>query len=324
MVIRHKLLSQLGRISHFLILALAERAFNLEQLAVLTALQPVQLLPIHQRLVDIRIIQGEQLSNTGKNFAYYLQCLHGKEASFWLDAQYRRPPVLISATHPALAEIPEDAIIVDGAGRSRGGAREESTLQLMRLKDADEQCAWLAWLFPAFNNIPWVQDCWWTEWELDLGVSDKLGVGQGIALSAPPVDAALVDKPAVVLSSQLLHLAIRYTVSDSLFTSCDAALSPNQDLYFDYFSEQIFETAGSFCDKGVKGIEADSSEADAIAALKMRVLERLPESAGMALMNRQFSLDTCWRPLALSWADVGQRLEECGYNWYGRGHDADC
>lgn len=325
MVIRHKLLSQLGRISHFLILALSERAFNLEQLAALTALQSVQLLPIHQRLVDLQIIQGERLSRTGQRFAYFLQCLHDKEASFWLDAQYRRAPVLISADHSALVEIPEDAIIVDPAGRSPASAREESTLQLMRLKDADEQCAWLAWLFPLFNNIPRIQDRWWAEWELDLRVPTQSGPSQGIALSGPLVDAALVNEPAVMVCGRLLHLATRYTVPDGLCISGDVAPPSNQDLYFDYFSEHILETPGSFCEEvEFKTQIADScSEADAMAALKQRVLERPPEDAGMMMLNRQFSTGTHWRAFALSWDDVGQCLEECANNWYVRRSNAD-
>ena len=321
MLIRHKLLSQLGQISHFLIRALARRELNLEQLAAITALQIPQLAPIHQRLVDLQIIQDQRLSTTGKRYAYYLQYLHGTEASFWLDSCYRRPPVLISAGNPAVGDIPEEMMTTDSEGSSRKGTAEESALQLERLKYADERYGWLPWLFPQFVGA---QPESWTEWEIDLQVPPQLGASQGIALTIPLLDAALVRQPAATIYTPLLHLSTRYTTPEGLLFNRNVALPPDQNLYFDYFSEQIIENPGSFFEDG----EFENrhvprcSKGDGIAALKQYILERLPEDAETALFNRQYSTSSLWRALALSWVDVVRRLAECGDNWWVRRSDA--
>src|SRR5687768_1455578 len=76
LTIRHKLLSQLGRLSHFVIIALEQKELTGEQLQVLTALTGSQLEPIVLRLQNLQILDGLTLSRNGRRYAYLLRYLH--------------------------------------------------------------------------------------------------------------------------------------------------------------------------------------------------------------------------------------------------------
>jgi hypothetical protein len=124
--LRHKLLSQLGKLSHFILFVLNENLVNFDQLYQVTNLTALQLVPLISRLEGLGLIENKSLSSKGKRLAKMLSELHDQPKAVWLDAHYDArngtPPIMVLETNLELNSYgTNDAIIKSwGASTNRG------------------------------------------------------------------------------------------------------------------------------------------------------------------------------------------------------------
>jgi hypothetical protein len=319
LTIRHKLLSQLGRISHFLIICLNRHQLNMAQIEMLTALSEAQLAPIIKRLQGLQILNNLTISKTGRRYAYLVEKLHEKSAELWMDASHGNTPCLISARHSCIEMIPENVLVVGGKAQSifKWPVRdwsEDCARQQTCLKNWEDH-SWLPWLYPAFTQVPDQIDCWWGEWDLELRVVGSQYEGKGEISYGMPItlllsDAAACMKPALSFSSPVLCLLTQYSVPEGMPDDCLGSIPEVASFYFDYLHQAVLDDIPALSAEAE--IMAFSPEAhinhNATIALFQARESRFAEDSSTSMLNRQHLLSRYWRKHEFSWESIKKQL----------------
>ncbi|WP_282177304.1 hypothetical protein [Vibrio nereis] len=114
--LRHRLLSELGKVSQFILESLATEGCSLEDIKSITSLSSEHLAPILERLIGLQWFDREsnQLTSLGYDMAKAAQ-LSGQQFSIWIDVlnSSEKPLVTTSSDQFVLDRLPDDAFIIN-------------------------------------------------------------------------------------------------------------------------------------------------------------------------------------------------------------------
>lgn len=270
--IRHRVLSELGELSHFVLASLSTYFLTLDELEKVTALHESQLQPVIDRLKGLRLISDDnELTDYGQVTAYILKHIHGKELFLTMDRHYSDKSVgdkfiILPLDSEWLGEVPPGAIEAPTPKYLKHNPVEDRYLQNQRLQNnlVDVLPAFL----PEFKEISGkLGKRWWLEWDVVIN-RDHTESSRGICIEVPLTDytAATADNnslkiytPAAVLNATFnkpegvtwntIHspspLSAVYSESDqTIYPDNYTVLDPGKDAYMgeplspDYLEEQ--------------------------------------------------------------------------------------
>ncbi len=140
LTLRHRLLDELGPLSHLLLEALSRYADEgLAWVQMLTRLSVEQLHPILDRLLGVGLIDGlpPVLTKKGRRLAECKSHLHEQERQLWLDGDYRRrEPIFFGISELDVVRLDEhaDPFVL------RAWDKEDREAAVWPCKDWNEDC----------------------------------------------------------------------------------------------------------------------------------------------------------------------------------------
>ena len=328
--VEHRLLKQLGSISHFLLSALDRHTFNLEQIEALLGLDRIQLEPIIKRLNELQFIKDLTLTNQGKRYAFILAQLHRKEVSFNLDDGCHGSPLrLWLDKHEAIAPIPERALVLGTQGEQpyqwpTWNVKEDCVNQLNRLKQGDRDCTWMRWLFPAFDCLDEGKPLQNGEWELSLRRNEENKDSQfGVPLKIELGELnECKNNPALTLYTPVLSLKTEYLIPQGIPDVMISCLPEPTTIFFDYLNWRIADEVPltNDIDSDIwPGLEK-LDEPMAVQELFLQVQrDCYPEGEVERMLDRCYRFNRHWRQHQIGWDVVWAKCGQFDNTWLAKG-----
>lgn len=216
--VHHKLLSELGEISHFMLKVLNEHTIGLDGLCNMMGFAPEALQPIITRLEGLGLIRGSTLTAQGKQLVSMLHYLHDKTFTVVLDRHYHygykdSDILLIRGDSECLVDAPDDVLQVGFPRQVRYRVKEDCFLQMERFRK--NLGGLLPLLVPDFNEIlPHLGQGLGHENDWDISIDRSLK-DKGICVKLPTVpyskvSAAGAKDAHLTLTSPALVLETRF------------------------------------------------------------------------------------------------------------------
>lgn len=180
--LKHRILSELGELSHYILSTMYEYDFDLSSIYKTTGLTTQQLDPVIRRLKGLGFIElnsGDEsngfLKDEGKQVASYLSIgIHNYELDVHIDQNYgsrNKKWFICKSTDSVLSDIPDDGIKIPLPKRTSRDFNEDRFLQAQRLSSYASQK--ISTLIPEYNHIfDESDDPWGKEWEFTLSKSE--------------------------------------------------------------------------------------------------------------------------------------------------------
>ncbi|TOP31332.1 hypothetical protein [Vibrio parahaemolyticus] len=183
--VKHRILSELGELSKFVLNAMNSYALSIEDVEQVTGLQSHQLHPIIERLQGLRLLSHKyELTESGQTLAYILRNIHDKSLQLAIDQHYNEHLdyiLLLPVDSPRLQNLPTNAIKTPRPKRLRTNSTEDEYLQSQRIQRKLPEL--LPKLIPEFENIiPNLGKRWGIEWDIQIE-RDIEHSGKGLCLN---------------------------------------------------------------------------------------------------------------------------------------------
>lgn len=306
LTLKHKLLSELGEISHFILKALHQTPLTLADFESITGLYEQQLKPVWERLKGLGFIdKQDQLTPSGLSIAYILEHLHQKIVCFRLDRRYhteKRYILMITGDSPLVNEIPKAAIKIEPKS-SEWDWNTECFSQTERLRKSIQDI--LPWLFPKFNELPNIKDMkWGQEWELDLRVDKDFADGYGLSIELELTNQP-IEKPVISLFTKVLALETRFELAQGI--DFGATLECPQLFKFQYsFAEESFYSDLHYVGKADSDITLECLEDFDDKEIAIKLLKKCHEVTDEyhSIFNRTHNFYNVWQQHDASWLQV--------------------
>lgn len=309
LTLKHKLLNELGEISHFILKALHQTPLTLADFALITGLSNQQLSPVLERLKGLRFIdsQGQLTKPSGESIAYILENLHQKTVYFWLDRRYhteKRDILMITGDSLLVNELPKSSIKIEPEPkRLERDWNTECFIQTERLRKNINDV--LLFLFPVFNELPNIETMkWGQEWELDLKVDNSFSDGYGLPIELEFI-SQINENPVISLFTKILALETRFELSHGIDFS--QSLECPQAFKFQYsFAEESFHRNLFYVDNADpdKILECLEDTEDKEIAIKLLNMCHEFTDKHHSMFNRQHSFYNVWQQHNASWLQV--------------------
>lgn len=187
LTIKHRILAELGEISHFMLNVLHKYELPLQAIYDITGLDEYQLQPVIERLQGLKFINNEfQLTELGKLAAYALSHLHGKEVEVYMDqnyGSYTSSWFLALSDCESIQEMSASAIQVKTPGKKKSNYTEDCFQQTQRFKKSLPEI--LPSLIPDFQHFADLKNGkWGAEWDITL-FSVEENLQHGISVTLP-------------------------------------------------------------------------------------------------------------------------------------------
>lgn len=174
LTLKHRILSELGELSHFILTAMYEYELNLDAIYKTTGLTIQQLDPVIHRLQGLGFMSNEingSLTSEGRRVSSYLHShLHNLELDVHIDQNYRSRDskwLVLNSADPVLEVMPKNGIEIPLPYSFSRDFKEDRFLQAQRLsKDASQK---ISPLIPEHvQNFDESGSLWGKEWEFTL------------------------------------------------------------------------------------------------------------------------------------------------------------
>ncbi|MGZ3767882.1 MAG: hypothetical protein ACXVA2_24675 [Mucilaginibacter sp.] len=310
LTLKHKLLNELGEISHFVLKALHQAPLTLADFELITGLSNQQLRPVFKRLEGLRFIdQQGQLTSSGQSIAYILESLHQQTVSFWLDRRYqseRKAILMVIGDSPLVNELPKEAIKIEPK-RTERDWDIDCFYQIERLRKSTQDV--LPWLFQAFEQLPNIETMkWGQEWELDLRVDKDFADGYGLSINLEVIHQN-IKEPIISLYTRVLALETYFEfpqgIELSQFLECPKPLKFQYSFVEDEFYQDLPYVDGVNLDTT---LECPSDPKDSDMAVKMLALCHEKSSESYSMFNRHHIFYKVWQQHDVSWLQVWKCL----------------
>ncbi|MBZ9610843.1 hypothetical protein [Rheinheimera maricola] len=187
LTIKHRILTELGEISHFILNVLHKYELPLQSIYDITGLNEHQLQPVIERLQGLKFINDDlQLTESGKLTAYALSHLHGKEIEVYMDqnyGSYSSSWFLALSNCESIQALPVSAIQVETPGNKKSNYTEDCFQQTQRFKKSLPEI--LPSLISDFQHFADLKNGkWGMEWDITL-FSVEENQQHGICITLP-------------------------------------------------------------------------------------------------------------------------------------------
>lgn len=318
LTLNHRLLSQLGEISHFILQSLLQTSVTLEDFESITQLSEKQLNLVMERLKGLGLIdwQGKLTPNYGEPIAYILKNLHQNSVQFWLDQRYyfeKRAILMFKSDSTLIKPIPENAIKIEPKKLERDWSAD-CFYQSERLRKSIQTV--LPWLFPAFENIPNIEKMkWGQEWELDLRVRDtEFSKNYGLPIELE-LFSQIPENSVVSVFTKVLDLETKFELAQGIDFSSSLICPPALKFQYSFAEEAIYSNLSYVDSPNSDNVLESPEDLDnkeiAISLLALCHEETEDNShKSYSLFNRLHKFSIGWQEYGADWSQVIKCLPE--------------
>ncbi|HCG6517299.1 TPA: hypothetical protein NJ338_002603 [Vibrio parahaemolyticus] len=316
MIIKHRVLSELGELSHFILKVMAKYSLSVEDIEDLTGLTHTQIEPVIKRLKALQFINDREgiLEEKGKRIAFILENIHDKTITMFIDQNYvlHNCDWFIALDENHLTDISPKDIKVPLSKGVRRNSLEDCFRQSQRFEKLYPE------LLPKF--IPEIseiltdnEDFWAKEWDITfkaLRTENEKGVRVELDLLNNNLKDLENDRH-LVLWTELLRLKVNFTnpIGEKIGTLKHSELTSLKFIYSD---------SAQSISNDIEFVEQPNEREQRIKSLKLECdknikLELLKHSLpfiddSMQLYSRQNIFDKGWQQHAFSMFDIANNV----------------
>jgi len=312
LTLKHRLLNELGEISHFILKALHQTPLTLADFELITGLSNQQLSPVWERLKGLRFIdsQGQLTKPSGESIAYILEYLHQKTVYFWLDRRYhteKKDILIITGDSHLVIEIPKAAIKIEPKS-SKWDWNTECFSQTERLRKSIQDI--LPWLFPKFNELPNIKDMkWGQEWELDLRVDKDFADGYGLSIELELTNQP-IEKPVISLFTKVLALETRFELAQGIDFGTTLECPQLFKFQYSFAEESFYSDLQHYVDNVDSNSILECLEDIEDKKIAIELLKKCHEATDEhhSIFNRLHNFYNVWQQHDASWLQVCKHI----------------
>lgn len=316
--IKHRVLAELGELSHFILSVMAKHDLTIQDIEEVTGLSEIQIRPVVDRMKALKFIDDSenQLSELGKRASYILGNIHNKQILIYIDQNYasRNHDWFIAVeSNNYLKEISKSSFIVPLPKSIRFNPVEDCFKQSQRFQHNYFEI--LPHILPEFDQI--IHDSnaiWEQEWDVTFRTQacDKsMGIPIELALKNYTEPDEENDS-ALRLYTELLRLKINYSLPKGInwgeFENVEPMTfiySDNDQKIYDYMSFEIEPDE----DKRLYS-EGLFDEKESALNLLAHSIPFIDEAA--QLYSRENCFDKVWQLHEYSYEEVAGSIVEPG------------
>lgn len=322
LTLTHRMLEQLGVISHLFLNALEQipEQQGINWVQKLTGLSLEQLYPIFNRLYELGLVnENIQLSPNGETLMYWNKQLHKQSGYIWLDAQHHQHKFFCAGSTPSsVVQLEEDGPFVIRSWH-KGDSKPRSWSRLDWNEDCERQKNRI-WRYPEYYLsavFPNFKDCLShykfniRDWELSVRYeSSDSFFGLKVPIDIEETKAS--DENEFIVYSPILCLDTTYELPDEA-PQHFAELKPQDQRYELCFSSVIVDT------DNMQDV-AESTWIWPIMTAELRdagirhLFKKIKDTAPLfdesVIFNRQHRLTDYWLPRGFDWSVIEHKLTQ--------------
>jgi len=300
MTIKHRVLAELGELSHFILSVMSKHNLTVYDIEEVTGLSEIQIKPVVDRLKALGLIKDSEnnLSNSGKRTAYILESIHNKQLHLYIDQNYavRNSDWFIALKgSDCLVEILKDNITVPQPRDVPFSYTEDCFRQSQRFHSNHYEI--LPSLIPGFNKLidASSNNVWGQEWDITFRSKDddkKMGIPVELALKKLSASKEINNGKTLRLYTELLRLKVNFTFPLGVDFDKFEEVKPITFVYSD--NDQVIYGSIDF--------ETKPDEKEKALNLLAHSLSFIDE--GMQLYSRENRFDKGWQLHEYSYSEV--------------------
>lgn len=315
--IKHRVLSELGELSHFILSIMSKHDLAAHDMEEVTGLSEMQIKPVVNRLKALGLISNSEndLSSSGKKIAYILENIHNKQLPLYIDQNYavRNSDWFIALkSSDCLVEILKDNITVPLPRDVRFSHIEDCFRQGQRFKSNHYEM--LPYLIPEFNQlIDDSNNIWGQEWDVTFRskAGDKsMGIPVELVLKKSNSSEEINNGKTLCLYTELLRLTVNFALP--LGVDFGASKEVNSITFVHSDNDQVIYDSIDFETKPDGGNllyhEKVSNEKETALNLLAHSLTFIDED--MQLYSRECIFDKGWQLHEYSYSEVINYISE--------------
>lgn len=310
LTLKHKLLNELGEISHFILIALYQAPLNLEDFEQITGMSEKQLLPILERLKGLSLIDfsGNKLTESGQSIAYILEHIHEKSIVLWLDVHDLRSKKLLMLKGDSISidKFSELAIQIKPKWEEWNW-NTQCFYQVERLKKDMENI--LPWLFEGFDKLPNKENLrWGLEWELNLRIDKDFSEGHGLPVELE-LNTQISKKSVISLFTEVLVLETHFDFPQGINLKSEFECPKSLKFQYSFVEEECYQELSCIEENDVDSsmtLECDSEKKEIAQEMLLLSNKNLTDNAVM--FNRQHIFHRAWQQHDNDWLQVCEQL----------------
>ncbi|MFS1421970.1 hypothetical protein [Shewanella sp. 10N.286.48.B5] len=316
MSIKHRVLAELGELSHFILSAMSKHDLTIQDIEDVTGLSEIQIRPVVDRMKALKFISDSEsgLSETGKRAAYILENIHNKQTPLYIDQNYasRNNDWFIALeSENSLKEISKSCFIVPLPRNVRFNPIEDCFKQSQRFQNNYFEI--LPNILPEFNQI--IDDSnaiWEQEWDVSfrsqardksMGITVDLEL-KNFAEAEEKSNEEKSNEETLRLYTELLRLKVKFSLPEGINFAEFENVKPKSFIYSDndqkIYERMNFETEADVDKRLYSGEFFDEKES--ALNLLAHSIPFIDEDA--QLYSRENSFDKGWQLHEYSYEEV--------------------
>lgn len=313
MTIKHRVLAELGELSHFILSVMGKYDLTVQDIEEVTGLSEIQIRPVVDRMKALKFISDSEsvLTETGKRAAFILEYIHNKQVPLYIDQNYasrnnNHDWFIAVEGENSLREISKSCFIVPLPRNARFNPIEDCFKQSQRFQNNYFEI--LPNILPEFNQILDDSNATWKQ-EWDVGFrSHACDKSMGI-----PIDLELKNfveakeksnEKTLRLYTELLRLKVKFSLPKGIDFKEFENIKPKNFIYSDN-DQRIYD----YIDFEVEVDEDKRLYSEGLFNEKESALDLLAHSIAFIdedaqLYSRENSFDKGWQLHEYSYEEV--------------------
>lgn len=313
--IKHRVLSELGELSHFILSVMDRHNLTVENIVEVTGMSNEQIRPIVDRLKALDFLNREEieLSEKGKRLAYILKNIHGKKLSIYIDQNYSSKShdwFMVLENNSILDEVTDKSIEVPLPRSVRFNPVEDCFNQRQRFHNNYSEV--LPKILPEFGRLIDFSSrnrIWYEEWDFIFrtkACDKRMGVPIGLRLKEFNESQGEEESKENKLCfyTQLLRLNVEFSLPKGV-DFCDAEDLGSLSFIYSDFDQKIYNYMYFETNPDVSKClysEECSDEKEVALLLLEHSLSYIDEDA--QLYSRLNSFDRLWQVHEFSYDEI--------------------
>lgn len=315
--ISHRVLNELGELSHFILSVMGRHNLTVENVIEVTGLSDIQIKPVVDRLKALGFLTDDEseLSEKGKRIAYILKHIHGQRLSLYIDqnyTSYSHDWFIVAEDNSILEEVKGGSFEVPLPRDVRFNSIEDCFKQSQRFQNNYSEI--LPKILPEFSQVIEVSDrnrIWDEEWDVIFRTKTcdkRMGVPIELELKEFNETKAESDDKKLCLYTELLRLSIEFSLPLGINLGELENIEPLSFIYSD--NDQKIYNSMSFESNPEEGkrlySEGYFDEQKSALCLLEHSISYIDENA--QLYSRSNSFDKLWQRHEFSYDEVTSNI----------------
>ncbi|QYK03112.1 hypothetical protein [Shewanella psychrotolerans] len=311
--INHRVLNELGELSHFILSVMDRHNLTIENVIEVTGLSDIQIRPVVDRLKALGFLTDDEseLSERGKRLAYILKNIHGHKLSVYIDqnyTSYSHDWFIVPEDNSILEEVKGSSFEVPLPRDIRFNPIEDCFKQSQRFQNNYSEV--LPKLLPEFSRVIDVSDrnrIWGEEWDVIFRTKTcdkRMGVPIKLELKEFNETKAESNDKKLCLYTELLRLNIEFSLPLGINWGELENIEPLSFIYSDndqkIYNSMSFESSPD--EEKRLYSDGDFDEQKSALCLLEHSISYIDENA--QLYSRSNSFDKLWQRHEFSYDEV--------------------